>query len=612
MRTKTIKRLLDLVTVSALIIACSSSDSNDSNTITVSPSLGLINAADVRLLDLSLTQISDTIEQLDASGQATLTYPSSHTAPIIVEVVGNAVAEYFDESAQSFRPFEGTNVLRAILDGPQSNAGVTALTEVATQRVEALGFGTATASSINAVNTQIRDAFAKGIEDITLPPTIVGASSDQLGGSIADLYGLFLAALTDLASGENNPALAILQQLAEDLRDGNFDGLLNGNSLTNSILSLQASNFDSLINPLFNDALAQYGDGSVTQQDLIDFVNVPVDPPGTSSRVCPFGGSPQDTTLPSVLVDSQFDLVLSTVTQAGFETFDENQDYPITIDADGTFSVEIFQQSDDPYECSDSQYYWHNESANLVFAISVVNESFNELNIFLADGTFLAQATEDSSSSTPENLSLVTDLAGVYDVVATQGMHSRGSVEIQSNGTIDFDTSVLLNLQANNVVISDRRATFPNEPRLFVNFMNEARTEDLNRLTIFLNSEDLTEVTGFEWTLNINQVNQETVAVDVQSEMTEPTLNISGTVSGIDPNAQFGDGQWELLINGVFANDGQLANGAVTYNFASLANGDNYEVRINGQINHTCMVSNSTGTISSTSIDNIDISCTSN
>ena len=607
MRTKTIKRLIDLITVSALVIACSNSDSDSTNTMTVSPSLGLINAADVRLLDLSLTQISDTIEQLDASGQATLTYPSSHTAPIIVEVVGNAVAEYFDESTQSFRPFEGTNVLRAILDGPQSEVGITALTEVATQRVESLGFGTATASSINAVNTQIRDAFAQGIADITLPPTIVGAASDQLGDSVADLYGLFLAALTELASGESSPALAIMGQLAEDLRDGNFDGLLNGNALVNSIISLQASNFNSTINPLFIAALAQYGEGSVSQQDLIDFVNEPIEPPAVSERVCPTGGSPADTMLPSLLVNSQFDLVLSTVTQAGFEIFDENQDYPISVDSQGLFAAEIFPQSNDPYTCGDDQSYWFNESENLVFSISIFGNNFNELNIFLADGTFVAQGTIDSSSSSPANLNLVTDLAGSYNVTATQGSHNRGTVEIQSNGGIDFDTGISFTL--NDIVEIFDRTSIANEPRVQVNY---GADDDAEAILIYLTPGNLEQIDSIQFRDRNNSIDTQVTVDNGGNSGGETMLNLSGNVSGIDPGAQFGDGQWELSVNGIFANDGQLNNGAVTYNFASLMQGDSYQVFINGQQNHTCMVANATGTVGSTSVDNIDISCTPN
>jgi len=203
----------------------------------VTPSLGLINGADVKLTKVDGTQLGLTVKT-DATGKATVTF-SGHSGPVIVEVAGNATATYFDESLGSTAAFTAGEKLRTVLDSVKSQVGVTPLTEIAYQRAEAVA-GTAaslTTTAIQTANETIRQALASEIADITAPPTMVSASttSGSLDASDASKYAAKLAALAKMAQATGgvtvtNPALAIAKQLAADLKDGLLDGKMNGST----------------------------------------------------------------------------------------------------------------------------------------------------------------------------------------------------------------------------------------------------------------------------------------------------------------------------------------------------------------------------------------------
>jgi len=101
------------------------------------------------------------------------------------------------------------------------------------------------------------------------------------------------------------------------------------------------------------------------------------------------------------------------------------------------------------------------------------------------------------------------------------------------------------------------------------------------------------DVTDFG-TVNVN--------VGVLPDNGDTGVDLSGTI--INPNSLPGD--WELFVDGVVDNEGQLESGPVSYNDLPVNSGSSYEVKAS---NEECMVSNATGTVADVDITNIDITC---
>lgn len=101
---------------------------------------------------------------------------------------------------------------------------------------------------------------------------------------------------------------------------------------------------------------------------------------------------------------------------------------------------------------------------------------------------------------------------------------------------------------------------------------------------------------------------QELEALDIDvgggTTITPPDANISGSIT--NPNSV--SGQWELLIDDVFANDGGLtASTSVSFNSTPVNNGQTFEVRVSSA---DCSVTNGSGTISEgVDVNNIAIVC---
>jgi hypothetical protein len=90
-------------------------------------------------------------------------------------------------------------------------------------------------------------------------------------------------------------------------------------------------------------------------------------------------------------------------------------------------------------------YIWDNGTARL--ELSLINDAINEVNVF--DSANAASFLGQFTPVVPLDLSLVGDLAGVYNVSQTNtGTHARGSVTIDAQGGIDFDTGLSFPLAA--------------------------------------------------------------------------------------------------------------------------------------------------------------------
>lgn len=240
---------------------CGGSDTTTpaaTTSLIVTPSLGLIRNASVTVRNGAGTVVGTAT--MNDSG--TVTINASGSGPWIVEVSGNANADYFDESLEAFVPFTA-GTLRALVPAGTTTVGVTALTDLAWSLWNGSGT-TLTDGNANAANTTVLNAFAPsaGLTSLLTPPTVVDSlAAGALGGSAADVYATILAGFAELGAGETAPALAAIAQLREDIADGDIDGQ-NGTTSVSSTLLYTPASFTSELQALVNTASSDWGTGA--------------------------------------------------------------------------------------------------------------------------------------------------------------------------------------------------------------------------------------------------------------------------------------------------------------------------------------------------------------
>lgn len=276
-----------LTLLAALITGCEINDDVNPNPhsttqVSITPSLGKILNAKV-VLKNAKTGAELGSGNTGNSGIAKFTAAKT-TDPVVVEVMGQAGAKYFDESKGAEVDFEVGKKIRAALPMLDSNIGVSTLTEVAYQAaVNKAGSSSAlTAGVISGANEAIRKALAPELSSITIVPHLVGSAADlaTIANTDAGKYALKLAALAKLVtdSDDTTPALTALNKLAEDIADGEFDGMANdaaiglytdanlGSKISTNIQSIiDASNLTgftlSQFNPVFGSIVINIGGG---------------------------------------------------------------------------------------------------------------------------------------------------------------------------------------------------------------------------------------------------------------------------------------------------------------------------------------------------------------
>lgn len=223
---------LSVLSLSLILGACGGGGGSDTAvadaTMVVTPSLGKFSLGTaVKLKKPDGTVISS--GTIGTTGSATLTV-GSYTGPVVIEVLGAAASgstakvTYYDERDGSTQDFGAGEVLRAAVPTPQTQVGVTALTNASVAKLEVLT-GNLTgidASKINDANAKVAAAF--GLPDILVAPKPVdGTTGATLNlATPADKYALVLAALAK--TGGANNAGAVAKTLAADLSDGILDG----------------------------------------------------------------------------------------------------------------------------------------------------------------------------------------------------------------------------------------------------------------------------------------------------------------------------------------------------------------------------------------------------
>ncbi len=241
----------------------SGEDPPTGTTISIVPSLGQIVSADVTLANAAGDPIEGGSGAIGDDGSLSVEIDDSVTGPMLVTVTGNADATYFDEAAGAFLPMGPDVSIRAYVPEVRDQVGVTILTELAAQIIDSVE-GTPTAADIEAVNDAVRETFAPDLTDILSAPTLVNEvnfTSQSLTDSEGGIYAVVLAALANLAAGDVAPALAILEQLASDLADGDIDGQGASGALTD--LDYVPENFATLFSGAIQTAASTLADADL-------------------------------------------------------------------------------------------------------------------------------------------------------------------------------------------------------------------------------------------------------------------------------------------------------------------------------------------------------------
>lgn len=237
-RIHALRPLLPLAAALALA-ACGGGNGGSTASTDTTPSLGLIRNADVNFYRADDPACPASCELLASSNTGATGVISArisdYSGPMVIEVIGNASAEYFDEQTNQFEPFGATNVLHAITPSSRGRFGVTVLTELAYQRAVVEGRFPLTGPIVTAINNEIGAALAPEITGgILTPPGLITDTSaaGSLLNNTPNLYALKLAAFAALGDGGTpTPALAVLNALIEDIQDGTIDGLNDGAAL---------------------------------------------------------------------------------------------------------------------------------------------------------------------------------------------------------------------------------------------------------------------------------------------------------------------------------------------------------------------------------------------
>jgi len=191
-----------------------------------------------------------------------------------------------------------------------------------------------------------------------------------------------------------------------------------------------------------------------------------------------------------------------------------------------------------------SEAVWFDRENNLQYALSwLANGDFNEINVGNAIPSnengfqFYGQYTEFTPPptivtppATISNLELVTALSGQYTVATTSaGSHTRNSVTILADGSIDFDTGVIFPL-IDIQTIYDRTFILA-EPRIQLSY---GANDDEDVINLYL--DDNGAIAYIEYR---NRNNGTLIKVDVSTQATTGNNNDCVVVSRISTGDSF-------------------------------------------------------------------------
>ena len=173
-----------------------------------------------------------------ASGMVTIRPGRSYAGSLLVELVGQAGTEYFDEARNDWVAFPAGQKLRAHVEAIRGNIGLTPLSDAAVAHADTDPQlkQLPAAERAKQANERIRLAFnsqlpaSYAVDHVTALPVLLNPASGKgaLPDTPAGRYGSVIAALTFAGSQFNPPlpapGLNIATQLSRDLSDGKLDG----------------------------------------------------------------------------------------------------------------------------------------------------------------------------------------------------------------------------------------------------------------------------------------------------------------------------------------------------------------------------------------------------
>ncbi|KZN44188.1 hypothetical protein [Pseudoalteromonas luteoviolacea] len=197
--------------------------------------------------------------------------------------------------------------------------------------------------------------------------------------------------------------------------------------------------------------------------------------------------SSNDDMLPDALSGKIFTLTFN-LTESG-SSYTDGQKVMFTFSGSGKLFINVAPDASngdeitiDGFDKMGDEYNYSDEANGFKYSVAVLDGKLHEVNLFAIGGGLLGQFVEQASGGEIPNLELVSALGGTYTV--TGDGHSRGTVIIDKNGTVDFDSGVSF-APSDIVAIFDRR-NITEEPRVQINYGSDDSGPSIR---IFLNSD---------------------------------------------------------------------------------------------------------------------------
>lgn len=445
----------------AALAGCDDSDAPVTTSLAITPSLGLVRNATVVVKTPAGTVVGSGTTGTDG----TLTLTASGQAPFVIEVQGDADAEYFDEHTGLFEPFRAPRKIRAMVPYGTTNVGVTGLTDVAASLLEGSS-APITNGNIDKANKAVLDTFASaapaGLTDLLTPPRVLSSAptAGYLTANAADMYAAILAGLAATGGSAATPALTAIEQLRLDVSDGMLDGLEGAAVIPNRVYApgTFASDFASKVSNYVGTA------GNAALQTAVSSYTITalVEPTWATGGG---GGGGGGTTTPATVnpaLAGAYSLVFhkaSNVSAAEAHLVD-GQSYQVTVSSSGSLMITGRTYTQPFYRSyggtpNTHEVIWLASDIGIEYALSDnVTPNFNEINVGDASQAdsygvpkFLGQLRAPAAGP---DLSVLTALAGSKALKVTQRASTFSNVSAQAT----VGTDITFNIAANGAVTS--------------------------------------------------------------------------------------------------------------------------------------------------------------
>lgn len=439
---------------------CDSDDGPRSTSLAITPSLGLVRNATVvvKSADGRVVQTGTT----GSDGKLTVKVPG--VGPYIVEVQGDADADYFDEYTNTYLPFAPGRSIRAMIPSGSTNVGVTGLTDIAYGLLSGSG-AEITNGNIDKANSAVLQTFASGapagLTSILTPPQVLSAqpSARYLTNNAAGMYAAILAGLANTGQSAATPALTAIEQLRRDASDGALDGNENGTPIAGRVYSATnfTTDFATTVSSVMNTWATTALQSAVSTYTITALAEPTWDVTGGG------GGGNTPATVHSELA-GQYSLVFHRAegVSAAESHLVDGQTYDVVISSSGALQI-TGRTYRNPFYRSyggtphQAEVIWLADGIDIEYALSN-NETgaFNEINVGDAGQAnaqgipkFLGQLREPAAGP---DYSALTALAGNHTMVVT----GTGGALVGISPAFSIGNDMTFGIAANGAIDSAR------------------------------------------------------------------------------------------------------------------------------------------------------------